>query len=209
MATNMLQLPEELVTEIFNKVNGHSSIAKLSAQKPLPFNGEKEFVFTMPGEASIVAEGTAKPDSGNAVFTPVVIRPLKFVYQTRITDEFLNSAEEAQLNYLKAFGDGFAVKIARALDIASMHGLNPATSAAVAALATNCFDGAIQNTVTYAAASADDNLDKMIELGADVILFDEMSIKKPIERAFLKVNPRIFTIKTRAYYEKILNEVNH
>ena len=163
MATNMLQLPEELVTEIFNKVNGHSSIAKLSAQKPLPFNGEKEFVFTMPGEASIVAEGTAKPDSGNAVFTPVVIRPLKFVYQTRITDEFLNSAEEAQLNYLKAFGDGFAVKIARALDIASMHGLNPATSAAVAALATNCFDGAIQNTVTYAAASADDNLDAAVQ----------------------------------------------
>ena len=64
MALTALQLPEELVTEIFNKANGHSSIAKLSANKPLPFNGTKEFVFTLPGEASIVGEGQAKPNSG-------------------------------------------------------------------------------------------------------------------------------------------------
>ena len=163
MATNMLNLPEELVTEIFSKVIGHSALAKLSAQKPLPFNGEKEFVFTMPGEASIVAEGAAKPAGGDSTFTPVVIRPIKFIYQTRVTNEFLHSADEARLGYLKAFGDGFAVKMARALDIAAMHGLDPKTSTAVSDLATKNFDGIVTNIVTYAAATADDNLDSAIQ----------------------------------------------
>lgn len=162
MALNMLELPEELVTDIFSKVNGHSSIAKLSAQKPLPFNGEKEFVFTMPGEASIVAEGAAKPAS-NATMTPVVIRPIKFVYQARVSDEFIHSAEEARLNYLETFGEAFAVKIARALDIAAIHGLNPRDLSAVSDLATKCFDGVVTNKVTYAAATPDDNLDAAIQ----------------------------------------------
>ena len=162
MALNMLELPEELVTDIFSKVNGHSAIAKLSAQKPLPFNGEKEFVFTMPGEASIVAEGAAKPAS-NASMTPVVIRPIKFVYQARVSDEFIHSAEEARLNYLETFGEAFAVKIARALDIAAIHGLNPRDLTPVSALAAKCFDGVVTNKVTYAAATPDDNLDAAIQ----------------------------------------------
>ena len=164
MATTMLNLPETLVTEIFNKVNGHSSVAKLSPHKPLPFNGTKEFVFTMDGEASIVAEGAAKPANSDAVFTPVVIRPYKFIYQTRVSDEFMKANDEARLPYLQAFGEGFSAKIGRALDIASMHGLNPKDSTAISELATKCFDGVITNIVTYVAASADDNLDAAIQL---------------------------------------------
>ena len=37
--------PAELASEMFNKVNGHSTLAKLSAQQPIPFNGETVFVF--------------------------------------------------------------------------------------------------------------------------------------------------------------------
>lgn len=164
MATQMLSLPESLVTDIFYKVNGHSSVAKLSPHKPLPFNGTKEFVFTMEGEASIVAEGTAKPANNDAAFTPVVIRPYKFIYQTRVSDEFMKSSDEARLPYLQAFGDGFAAKIGRALDIASMHGLNPKDSTQITELATKCFDGLITNIVNYAAATADDNLDDAIQM---------------------------------------------
>ena len=76
MATTMLNLPEELVTDIFSKVKGFSSIAALSGQAPLPFNGEKVFTFSMDGEAAIVGEGQAKPAS-TTQFTPKVIRPIK------------------------------------------------------------------------------------------------------------------------------------
>lgn len=35
---------KHLVSDLINKVKGHSSLAKLSSQKPIPFNGSKEFI---------------------------------------------------------------------------------------------------------------------------------------------------------------------
>ncbi len=128
--------------ELFNKVQGHSALAKLSAQKPIPFSGTDSFVFSMDGEASIVAEGTNKP-AGNAAFDKVSIKPLKFVYQHRLTEEFVNMAEEKQLPYLEAFIDGFAKKMARALDISAMHGIDPGTKTASTAIGANCLDSAV------------------------------------------------------------------
>src|SRR5574344_2012214 len=93
----------ELVTSMFNKVKGHSSLAKLSGSVPIPFAGIDTFVFTMDGEASIVGEGGNKP-AGDAGFSSVTIKPIKFVYQHRLTDEFINLAEEKQLPYLEEIG---------------------------------------------------------------------------------------------------------
>ncbi len=163
ITTASTNFPAELVADVFSKVTGHSTLAKLSAQKPLPFAGNTEFVFSMDGEASIVGEGTAKA-AGNAAFTPVTIRPIKFVYQHRLTDEFVNMSEEKQLPYLTAFADGFAKKMARALDIAAMHGVNPADNTTSATIGTNCFDSQVTNSVTYAAGSVDENIDDAVAL---------------------------------------------
>lgn len=155
--------PTELVAEMFNKVNGHSALAKLSAQKPIPFNGETVFVFSAGGEAAIVGEGANKP-AGDASVTPKTIRPVKFVYQHRVSNEFVYSAE-ARLNFLQTFADGFARKIARGLDIAAMHGINPADLADASFKATNSFDGLVTgNTVTYAAATVDDNINAAVQM---------------------------------------------
>lgn len=155
--------PPELVAEMFNKVNGHSALAKLSAQTPIPFNGETIFVFSAGGEASIVGEGENKP-AGDAAVTPKTIRPIKFVYQHRMSNEFIYNAE-SKLNYLQTFADGFAKKIARGLDIAAMHGINPADLADASFKATNSFDGLVTgNTVTYAAANVDANIDAAVQM---------------------------------------------
>ena len=132
----------EQTGELFNKVKGHSALAKLSAQKPIPFSGTDTFVFSMDGEAAIVAEGANKP-AGKASFDKVTIKPLKFVYQHRLTEEFVNMADEKQLPYLQAFLDGFAKKMARALDIAAMHGIDPSSKTAAAAIGSNCLDSAV------------------------------------------------------------------
>lgn len=153
--------PATLVSEMFSKIRGYSSLAKLSAQSPIPFNGITEFVFAADHEASIVGEGGAKPDGG-ATATPVVIRPLKFVYQARVSDEFLRATEEGKVAALQTFADGFAKKIARGFDIAAMHGKNPANLTDASFKATNSLDGLVSNTVTYAAASIDDNLEDAI-----------------------------------------------
>lgn len=154
--------PAEFIPQIFSKVSGHSTLAKLSKQEPIPFSGTSQFVFTMDGEASIVGEGENKP-AGDAGFKPVTIAPIKFVYQHRLTDEFVNMSEEKQVPYLQAFTEGFAKKMARALDIAAMHGVNPATGNACEAISSKNFDMAAVGSVTVTAGSEDATLDAAIQ----------------------------------------------
>ena len=154
--------PAEVVNEMFDAVRGHSALAKLSGQKPMPFTGVTQFVFNAEGEAALVGEGTAKP-AGNATATPKIIKPVKFVYQQRVSDEFVKSSDEVRLRYLEGFAEGFGRKIARSFDIAAMHGIEPATKAAASFKATNSFDGMVTNVETYAAATVDENIDDAIQ----------------------------------------------
>lgn len=153
--------PAHLVPELVNLVQGHSALAKLSGAKAIPFAGETAFTFSLGGEVSIVGEGANKP-AGDAALAPVTIRPIKMVYQHRVSNEFVYASEEERIPYLQAFAEGFAKKIARGIDIAAMHGLNPSDKSDASFKATNSFDGLIENTVTYAAATVDENIDSAI-----------------------------------------------
>ena len=113
-----------LVKDLMSKVRGKSSLAKLSGQTPIPFNGLKEFVFSMDNEIDIVAENGKKTEGGMS-FNPVKIIPIKFEYGARVSDEFLYATEEEQLNILTAFNDGFAKKVSKGFDLEAFHGINP------------------------------------------------------------------------------------
>lgn len=153
----------ELVTDIMSKVKGHSTLAKLSAQQPIPFSGAEQFVFSLDGNAQIVGEGEQK-GANKAVVTSKLIKPLKFVYQARITDEFNYASDEKKLNYLQVYADGFAKKIAEAFDIAALHGLEPKSLTDGTFKDSNSFDGVVTgNVVTFAAATVDDNLDAAVQ----------------------------------------------
>ena len=153
----------ELVKELISKVQGRSVLAKLSSQTPIPFNGVEKFIFNLEGNAQIVGEGQQK-GAGKAIIEPKVIKPLKFVYQARITDEFKYASEEKQLEYLSQFADGFAKKIADAFDIAAIHGLEPKGLTDATFRDTNSFDGLITgNIVTYAEDKFDDNIDAAVQ----------------------------------------------
>lgn len=153
----------EFVTEVMSKVQGYSVLAKLSNQTPIPFNGTEQFIFNLEGNAQIVGEGEQK-GAGQSNLTSVVIKPMKFVYQARMTDEFKYASEEKRLNMLKAYADGFAKKIAVAVDIASLHGLEPKSMTDASFRATNSFDGQITgNIVTFDANKIDDNIDAAVQ----------------------------------------------
>ena len=128
--------PGIIAQEMFSSVQGHSAIAKLSQNKPMPFNGTDIITFSSTDEAAVVAEGAAKPaftGSNNVI----QIRPLKFVFGQRVNDEFRYAADEVRLEYLRGFAEAFAKKIARGFDIAAMTGKDPQSAAAVLSLATN------------------------------------------------------------------------
>lgn len=158
----------KLVTDLINKVQGKSSLAVLGKQVPVAFVGNKEFTFTMDSDIDIVAEN-GKKSHGGITLDPVTIVPIKFEYGARVSDEFLYATEEEKIEVLKAFNDGFAKKVARGLDIAAMHGLNPRTREASAVIGTNHFDALVNDTVEYDSTQADANIESAIALveGAD------------------------------------------
>lgn len=163
MAFTSTSFPHELVREVFVGAKGKSSIAKLSAQTPIAFSGTDVMVFTMSGEVNLVAEGGKKAnhDGGNDTIKMV---PLKIEYGQRVSDEFLRCSEEKQLDYINAFKEGFAGKIARGLDIMVMHGTNPKTGAAATTLiGTNSLDTNTDVTaITYDATNVDGNVESAI-----------------------------------------------
>ena len=154
--------PPQLASEMFSKIVGHSTIAKLSASEPIPFNGKDVFTFDFSNNVSIVGEGAAKP-AGDAAVTAVQIRPVKVVYQSRVNEEFKYAAEEVKLQYLKEFADGFTKKMAAAIDVMAFHGVNPATGSASDIIGNNHFDYAIPSANKIVLGHDSTAIDKNIE----------------------------------------------
>lgn len=147
--------PETLVKEMINQVKGKSALANLCAATPIPFNGLKEFTFTFDKEVDVVAENGAK-SKGGVTTDPVTIMPVKIEYGARISDEFDYASEEVQLDYLKAFAEGWAKKAARGLDLMAFHGINPRTGIASSVIGDNHFDKKVTQTVTIMDSSTPD-----------------------------------------------------
>ena len=57
----------ELVKQMFSKVQGRSTLAKLSNQMPIPFTGVEQFIFNLDGNAEIVGEGGLKSANGATI----------------------------------------------------------------------------------------------------------------------------------------------
>ncbi len=145
-----------LVTDLISKVTGKSSLARLAKQEPVPFNGQKEFTFTMDSEIDVVAE-SGKKTHGGVSLTPQTMVPIKIEYGARFSDEFMYAAEEERINIIKAFNDGFAKKVARGIDLMAFHGVNPRSGTASAVIGVNNFDSKVTQKVEVPLGIADAN----------------------------------------------------
>lgn len=155
--------PVELSSEMINLVRGKSSLARLAGITPIPFVGKDVFTFTFDSEVAIVAENAAKSNGGGAI-TPVSMTPVKVEYGMRVSDEFMYAAEEKRIEYLRAFSEGFAKKLARGLDIMAFHGVNPRTGSTAAVLNGKNFDGVVTQKVAYNSSTPQNNVVDAIAL---------------------------------------------
>lgn len=156
-------LPETIVNGLINNVKGRSSLARLCASTPIPFNGMREFTFDLDKDVDIVAESGKKTVGGGSVGTRTIV-PIKFEYSMRVSDEFMYGSEEYQLGVLESFAEGFARKLARGIDIAAFHGLNPRTKEDSTVVGTNHFDKAVEsNTIERQEGDADTDLESAVE----------------------------------------------
>lgn len=156
-------LPPEVTNQLFNTVRGKSSLARLSGAQPIPFNGEKVFTFSMDKEVDLVGENAAKSNGGGAV-AAIQMVPVKVEYGMRVSDEFRYGSDEIRLQYLTAFAEGFAAKVARGIDIMAIHGVNPRTGLKASQLTNKCFDDLVDQTVTFDADTPADNITAAIAL---------------------------------------------
>lgn len=179
--------PEELVSDLYNKVKGKSSVAKLHAAEPIPFVGAEVMTFAMDAEVDLVAEN-GKRSAGGLKVEPVKVVPLLVEYGARVSNDFMYASEEKRLEVLKAFNDGFAAKAARGLDIMVFHGVNPRTDEAAAQIGTNNFTTAVGvNKVDYDEANPDGCVEEAIS-ALDSIDGDVtgMAISKDMRSALAK-----------------------
>ena len=153
----------ELTNKLFSLVRGKSSLARLSESEPMPFNGETVFTFNFDNEVNLVGESAAKANGGGTI-APVSMVPVKVEYGMRVSDEFKYGAQEIQLQYLQAFADGFAKKVARGLDIMAMHGVNPRTGSSADILTGKSFDSVVTNKVEFDEANVNNNVETAIEM---------------------------------------------
>ena len=155
------KFPAELSKEMYNKVKGRSSLAVLSDQEGVPFNGTDIFTFSFDNEVALLGESEKKSEGGISV-DPVSMKPLKIEYGARVSDEFLYASEEAQIDMLTSFAEGFSKKVARGLDIMAIHGVNPRTGAASALIGTNSFETADVTVVPYNGEDPDTSIEAAI-----------------------------------------------
>lgn len=153
----------ELVTELINKVKGKSSLAILSQQEAIPFDGTTQFVFSMDSEIDIVAEN-GKKSHGGISLAPIKMVPIKVEYGARVSDEFMYSSDEKKIEVIKGFNEGYAKKLARGVDLMAFHGINPRTGAASTVIGTNHFDSKVTQTVEFNASDPDTNIEAAVSL---------------------------------------------
>ena len=155
--------PPQLTNQLFNLVKGKSSLARLSGASPIPFNGETVFTFSLDNEVDLVAENGAKSNGGGTIGT-ISMQPVKVEYGMRVSDEFKYAAEEIRLQYLTAFAEGFANKVARGLDIMAFHGVNPRSKLTASSLTNKNFDDLVTQTVAFDSLAPNDNVEAAIAL---------------------------------------------
>lgn len=154
---------KKLVTDLIDKVVGKSSLVALSNSRPIPFNGQKEFIFTMDSEIDVVAE-SGKKTHGGVSLAPVTIVPIKVEYGARVSDEFLYASEEEKINIIKSFNDGYAKKLARGIDLMAMQGINPRSGTASSVIGDNHFTNKVTQTVDFNEADPDANIESAVAL---------------------------------------------
>ena len=153
----------ERVAGMINKVSGYSSLAVLTQQEPVPFNGNEIFHFTMDNDIDVVAESGAKSEGGVTIGKTQMV-PIKVEYSARFSDEMWYSGEDAQLDIMKNFTEGYAKKLARGLDLMAFHGINPRTKTNSIVIGSNNFDDKITQTVDYVAEEVDNVIEDAIFL---------------------------------------------
>ncbi|WP_104150970.1 phage major capsid family protein [Mycobacterium intracellulare] len=171
LATGSFSLPNHMVPGVWQKAQGKSVLARLSASEPQEFGVQQYMTLTAPPRGEVVGEGDQKSES-TATFAPVTAIPRKVQVTQRFNQEVKWADESRQLGVLQTMADLSGVALGRALDLIAIHGINPLTGAALAGTPAKILDST--NVVELDSASLA-KPDLAIEAAVGLVLGDSIS----------------------------------
>jgi hypothetical protein len=133
--TQDFEVPTQVLDPWLGKIQDASVIASLSGAIPMKFGTGEAFTFST-DEAEHVGEGANKASSTYDK-TGYTVAPQKFQKTMRFTEEVLWANEDHQLEVVEQLLAEIQPALSRALDYGIIHGINPRTGAAVAAMSQN------------------------------------------------------------------------
>lgn len=135
IATTDFEIPTEILDPWLTKVQDGSVIAQLVPQAPQKFAKGQAFTFDI-GEAEYVKEG--QPKSGSTLTSKKMTTALlKFQKTVRFNQEVKWADEDAQIHVVDSILSQIQPALSRALDFATIHGINPSDGSAIAELETH------------------------------------------------------------------------
>lgn len=171
LGTSSFSLPKHMVPGVWQKAQGESVLARLSAADPQEFGEQQYMTLTAPPRGEVVGEGAQKSES-TATFAPVTAIPRKVQVTQRFNQEVQWADESRQLGVLRTMADLSGVALGRALDLIGIHGINPLTGAALSGSPAK-----IMNTTNVVELTADTvgKPDQAIEAAVGLVLADGLA----------------------------------
>lgn len=171
LATGSFSLPKHMVPGVWQKAQGQSVLARLSASEPQEFGDQQYMTLTAPPRGEVVGEAAQKSES-TAQFAPVTAIPRKVQVTQRFSQEVKWADESRQLGVLKTMADLSGVALGRALDLIAIHGINPLTGALLAGSPAKILD---TTNVVELDTAALAKPDQAIEAAVGLVLADSLS----------------------------------
>lgn len=171
LATGSFSLPKHMVPGVWQKAQGQSVLARLSASDPQEFGEHQYMTLTAPPRGEVVGEAAQKAES-TATFAPVTAIPRKVQVTQRFSQEVMWADESRQLGVLQTMRDLSGVALGRALDLIAIHGINPRTGAALSGSPTKITDTTNVVELTTGTLATPD---LAIEAAVGLVLADSLS----------------------------------
>lgn len=200
LATGTFSLPKHMVPGVWQKAQGQSVLARLSAAEPQEFGEQQYMTLTAPPRGQVVGEGIQKSES-TATFAPVTAIPRKVQVTQRFNQEVKWADDSRQLGVLQTMADLSGVALGRALDLIAIHGINPLTGALLAGSPVKIVD--TTNVVELVTATLT-KPDQAIEAAVGLVLADSLApdgIALDNSYAFSLATQRSVTTEQKLYPE--------
>ena len=169
--TGTFQLPRHMVPGVWQKAQGQSVLARLSASEPQEFGEQQYMTLTAPPRGEVVGESVQKSES-TATFAPVTSLVRKVQVTQRFSQEVKWASDSRQLRILETMRDLSGVALGRALDLIGIHGINPLTGALLSGTPPKIIDTTNVVELTTATVALPD---QAVEAAVGLVLDDSLA----------------------------------